>query len=313
MGAPAPRVLSDTGAETVQGIVLVCLCFFAMTLGDVSAKWALPALGPAGIMIGRGLPGSLTVLGFAMLRRDGGAVGWRRLRPVRWRLALLRGVAASCTSAIWFFAWESMSLADSYAVGFTAPLIMTLLALPMLGEKIRWRRAASTLVGFAGVLIMVRPGGDLWTPVTALLMLGVFGLALGRILTRMLSTTETPESLAVLPLIVHVPIGFLFLSFLPVHAITWGAVAAIVLVGVFNSTGHWLNARAFALAPIAALAPYEYTPLLWGGVLGYFVFHELPHSSAIAGAAVVAAAGLYNLYRERLRQRDEVKALAWTS
>jgi drug/metabolite transporter (DMT)-like permease len=312
MAAP-PRVLSDTGAETVRGIVLVCLCFFAMTLGDVSAKWALPALGPAGIMIGRGLPGSLTVLGFAMLRRDGGAVGWRRLRPVRWRLALLRGVSASCTSAIWFITWESMSLADSYAVGFTAPLMMTLLAMPMLGEQVRWRRAAATLVGFAGVLIMVRPGGDLWTPATGLLLVGVFGLALGRILTRMLSTTETPESLAVLPLIVHVPIGFLFLPFLPVHAITWGAVAALVLVGVFNSTGHWLNARAFALAPIAALAPYEYTPLLWGGVLGYFVFRELPHASAVAGAAVVAGAGLYNLHRERLRQREEVKGLAWTS
>jgi drug/metabolite transporter (DMT)-like permease len=82
---------------------------------------------------------------------------------------------------------------------------------------------------------------------------------------------------------------------------------------VFNSTGHWLNARAFALAPIAALAPYEYTPLLWGGVLGYLVFGELPHASAIAGAAVVAGAGLYNLHRERMRQREEVKGLAWTS
>ncbi len=313
MAPPAPRVLSDTGADTVRGIVLVCLCFFAMTLGDVSAKWALPALGPAGIMIGRGLPGSLTVLGFAMLRNDGGAVGWRRLRPVRWRLAMVRAVAASFTSAIWFIVWESMSLADSYAVGFTTPLIMTLLAIPMLGERIRWRRAASTLVGFAGVLIMVRPGGDLWTPVTALLMLGVLGMAFGRILTRMLSTTETAESLAVLPLIVHVPIAFLLLPLLPVHAITWGAVAAIVLVGVFNSTGQWLNARAYGLAPIAALAPYEYTPLLWGSVLGYLVFGELPHASAIAGAAVVAAAGLYNLHRERLRRRAEVKALAWTS
>jgi drug/metabolite transporter (DMT)-like permease len=301
----AARRLSDTGAETVRGILLVCLCFFAMTLGDVSAKWALAALGPAGVMIGRGLPGSLTVYGFTMLRHDDGAIGWRRLMPVRWRLALLRAVAASCTTAVWFIVWQSMALADSYAVGFTTPLIMTLLAIPMLGERIRWRRAASTLVGFAGVLIMVRPGGDLWTPVTALLMLGVFGMAVGRILTRMLSTTETPESLSVLPVIVHVPLAFLLLPFFPVHAITWGAVVAVVLVGVFNATGQWLNARAYGLAPIAALAPYEYTPLLWGSVLGYLVFDELPHASAIAGAAVVAGAGLYNLHRERLRRREE--------
>jgi len=311
----APRLLRDTGAETVRGITLVCLCFFAMTLGDVAAKWALPVLGAAGIMIGRGLPGSLTVLGFAMLRADTPATVWRRLKPVRWRLALLRGVTNSLTSAIWFVVWQTMSLADTYAIGFTTPLLMTLLAIPMLGERIRWRRAAATLVGFGGVLIMVRPGGDLWTPVVALLMLGVFGMALGRVLTRLLSTTETPESLALVPLLLHMPLGLLLLPLLPVHGFTWGAFAAVIFIGVFNATGHWLNARAYALAPVAALAPYEYSPLLWGGVLGYLVFQEVPHTSALVGAVVVAAAGLYNLHREQIRRRDEaaVKELAWTS
>jgi drug/metabolite transporter (DMT)-like permease len=300
-----PRALRDNGAETVRGITLVCLCFFAMTLGDVSAKWALPALGPAGIMIGRGLPGGLTVFGYAMLRNDSGPVGWRRLRPVRWPLALLRAVLASLTTAIWFIVWQTMALADSYAIGFTQPLMMTLLAIPLLGERIRWRRVAATLVGFAGVLIMVRPGGDLWTPTVALLMLGVLGMAIGRILTRLLSTTETAESLALLPLLVHLPIGLLFLPFFPVHGFAWDALVAVVLVGIFNATGQWLNARAYALAPVMALAPYEYTPLLWGGVLAYFLFHEVPHASALAGAAVVAAAGLYNLHREQARRRGE--------
>ena len=257
----------------MRGITLVCICFFAMTLGDVAAKWTLPVAGAAGIMIGRGLPGSLTVVGFAMLRGDGVA---RRLRPVRWRMSLLRGVVYSLTSAVWFVVWQSMALADTYAIGFTTPLVMTLLAIPMLGERFRWRRATATLVGFLGVLIMVRPGGDLWTPVTALLLLGCAGMALGRNMTRLLSTTETPESLALLPLLVHMPVGLLLLPLLPVHGFTWPALAAILFLGAANATGHWLNARAYALAPVAALAPYEYTPLLWGGVLGYFVFHELP-------------------------------------
>jgi drug/metabolite transporter (DMT)-like permease len=256
-------------------------------------------------MIGRGLPGSLTVLGFAMLRADTVAIGWRRLRPVRWRLALLRGVVFSFNSAIWFIAWQTMSLADTYAIGFTLPLLMTLLAIPMLGERIRWRRAAATVVGFGGVLIMVRPGGDLWTPMVALLLAGICAMAVGRNLTRLLSTSETPEPLALIPLLVLMPMGLGFLPFLPVHGFTWGALAAIVFVGVANATGNWLNARAFALAPVAALAPYEYTPLLWGGVLGYLVFHEVPHASALAGAAVVAGAGLYNLHREQVRRRDE--------
>jgi drug/metabolite transporter (DMT)-like permease len=255
------------------------------------------------------------VVGFAMLRADTTAAGWRRLRPVRWRMSLLRGVVYSLTSAIWFVVWQTMALADTYAIGFTTPLVMTLLAIPMLGERIRWRRAMATLVGFGGVLIMLRPGGDLWTPVVALLFLGIFGMALGRILTRLLSTTESAESMALVQLLLHIPIGFLLLPWLPVHGFTWPVAAAILFVGVFNATGHWLNARAYALAPVAALAPYEYTPLLWGGVLGYLVFREVPHASALAGAAVVAAAGLYNLHREQARRREEaaVKELAWTS
>jgi drug/metabolite transporter (DMT)-like permease len=266
-------------------------------------------------MIGRGLPGGLTVVAFAMLRTDTRAAGWRRLRPVRWRFSLLRGVVYCLTTAIWFVVWQTMALADTYAIGFTTPLLMTLLAIPMLGEKIRWRRVTATLVGFLGVLIMLRPGGDLWSPAVPLLLVGIAGMALGRIMTRLLSTTESAESLALVPLLLHVPIGFLLLPWLPVHGFTWAVAVAILFVGVFNATGHWLNARAYALAPVAALAPYEYSPLLWGGVLGYLVFNEVPHASALLGAAVVAAAGLYNLHREQARRREEaaVKELAWTS
>ena len=307
--------LRDTGADTVRAIGVVCLSFFVVTLSDVATKWALPVIGVAGIMLGRGLPGCLTVAAFAMLRADTAAAGRRRLRPVRWRLSLMRALVQSLTSVAWFVVWQTMALADSYAIGFTTPLLMTLLAIPMLGERFRWRRATATLVGFGGVLIMLRPGSGLWSPAVPLLLVGIFGQSLGRILTRKLSTTETPESLALFPLVLHLPIGVALLPFLPIHGFTWGALAAILFVGVFNSAGQMLNARAYGLAPVAALAPYEYSPLLWGGVLGYLVFHEVPHASALVGAAVVAAAGLYNLHREQVRRRDEAatKEMAWTS
>ena len=108
-----------------------------------------------------------------------------------------------------------MSLADTYAVGFTAPLIMTVLAVPMLGERIRWRRALSTVVGFGGVLIMLRPGGDLWTPVVLLLLVGTLVMALTRIMTRQLTTTETPECQAFWLLICHTVTGLVLLPSFP--------------------------------------------------------------------------------------------------
>ena len=164
-------------------------------------------------MLWRGLFGMVTVVAMTVGRSR--EVGWRRLMPRRWGMVLARSVLSSFVSVAWYIAWLSMSLADTYAVGFTAPLIMTVLAVPMLGERIRWRRALSTLVGFGGVLIMLRPGGDLWTPVVVLLLAGTLVMALTRIMTRQLTTTETPECQAFWLLICHTVTGLLMLPRFP--------------------------------------------------------------------------------------------------
>ena len=93
-------------------------------------------------------------------------------------MVLLRAGLSSFVSLTWYISWRTMSLADTYAIGFTAPLLMTLMAVPMLGERIRWRRLVSTLVGFGGVLIMLRPEGEMWKRVVPLLLLGIVVMAL---------------------------------------------------------------------------------------------------------------------------------------
>lgn len=297
--AVAPHALRDNAAEAVRGILLVAVSYIVMTLGDIAGKWALVLAGLAAVMIGRGVAGGLTVAGFAVLEGD-----WRRLLPVRWRGVLIRSVLHSGVSLSWYMAWQVIPLADAYAVGFTAPLLMTLLAVPMLGERIRWRRMLSTLVGFSGVLLMVRPGSALWNPALLVLAPGIVAMAVTRIMTRQLSTTETAECLAFWLLAAHVPAGLLLLAggSAPLHAIPPDIWLALALLGILNGTAHWLMARAYALAPVAALAPYEYTMLIWGGIGGFVVFHEAPGWSTLAGAAIVAAAGLYNLHRERVRR-----------
>src|SRR5262249_26992696 len=155
----------------------------------------------------RGVFGLATVA--AVTSGQSGAVGWRRLWPRRWKLVVARSALSSFVSVTWYISWLSMSVADTYAVGFIAPLIMTLLAVPMLGERIRWRRALSTLVGFGGVLIMLRPGGDLWTPVVLLLLTGTVVMALTRIMTRQLTMTETPAGQAFRLLIGRPPTALL--------------------------------------------------------------------------------------------------------
>ena len=294
------RVLTATPADTVRGIALAALAYVIWTLGDTAAKWVLPSAGVALAMFWRGIFGAMTVAAVAAASQPGSIS--RMLRPVRWQLVMVRSAISSFVSIVWYIAWEQMNLIDTYAVGFTAPLIMTVLAIPMLGERIHWRRTLSTVLGFLGVLVMLQPGGDLWKPVVVLLLVGIVAMSVTRIMTRQLSTTESPECQAFWLLVSHVLSGLLILPFFPpggdMGAIVW---VCLVFLGISSGLAHCVYTRAYGLAPVSALAPYEYTMLLWGGIAGYLVFNEVPSWTTLIGAVIIAGAGLYNLHRERMR------------
>lgn len=284
--------------------------YAVISCADAAVKFALPEIGVAGAMLWRGVVGACAV---AVLARGRGL--WPRRTP----LVLGRSALHCLVSIIWYFVWMSgLGLADSYAVAAAAPLLMTLLAIPMLGERLGWRRWTSCLVGFGGVLFMLQPGGELWRWEAGVLLVAVAGMAVSRIWTRTLASTDTPAAIAFWLMAMHIPVG---LALLPVEAL-WppggapalfpsaGLVLLLLFFGVANALAHMLFARAFALARVASLAPLEYTPLLWGLVLGFLVFAELPAWTTLAGAAVVVAAGLYNLHRERMRRAAERAAHA---
>ncbi len=301
------RVLGDTGTDAVRGIALANVCFLLLTVGDVATILALPVAGVVGAMFGRGAIGGLVVMAVAWRHVGDGPRRLRRLLPVRGALVMFRSIVHAVSTLTWYIAWQSaMLLADSYAVGYAAPLLMILLAVPMLGERLTRRRVIATLIGFAGMLVMLRPGGDLWTPVTLLLLTGVFGMAISRNLTRVLATTETPECLTFWLLAFHLPVGALLLTFgFKVPGIDTTVVLAMLVLGASNGVAHWLHARAAALAPMGALAPYEYTGMIWAVLFGYLVFSQVPSWSTIGGAALVAAGGLDNFRHERRRSRAE--------
>jgi drug/metabolite transporter (DMT)-like permease len=312
--APRPvafRALTDNAADTVQGIFLVALSYLILTIGDTAAKWAIMAAGVAWAMLWRGAFGAVAVAVYT--RSTQGPEGFARFRPVRWKTVALRSALSSFTTITWYLSWREMQLADTYALGFTAPLIMTVLAVPMLGERIRWRRVLSTLVGFAGVLVMVRPGGAgiPFTPAMLLLMAGIVAMAVTRIMARHLSQTETPECQAFWLMISHGLAGLGMLLMLPAGTsgdAAWGNLGvwgALLFLGVSSGLAHCVFTRAYGLAPVSALAPYEYTMLIWGGLLGFVVFGEVPSVTTLAGAVIVALAGLYNLHRERARRAQE--------
>ena len=285
--------------DTLRGIATISAGFAVVSAADAAVKWALPEVGIAVAMIWRGVFGMIAI---ALLARGAG------LMPRRLPLLGIRSTLHCLVSVTFYLAWfNGVSLADSYAVNAASPLAMTLLAVPLLAERVGWRRLTSTGVGFIGVLIMLQPGGDLWRWEAAMLLAGVGTLAVTRIWSRVLATTDTPQAIAFWLLAAHVPIGILLLPVFPAvgPAIpAWDIAAALAFLGLANGCAHFLFARAFAIAPVGALAPYEYTTLLWGGALGFVIWQEVPSWMTLAGASVVIAAGLYNLHRERVRRLE---------
>ena len=285
--------------DTTRGIGLICTGFAVIAVSDAAVKWALPEVGVAMAMIWRGAIGMAVIAIF---------VRGRGLRPRRVPLIATRSALHCCVTVAFYVAWiNGMPLADTYAVNAAAPLLMTLLAIPILGERVGWRRWISTGVGFAGVLMMLQPGGELWRWEAGMLLAGVSVLALTRLWMRVLAATDTPGAVAFWLMAAHIPLGLLILpafpppgSFLP----SFPVVLALAVVGLANGSAHFLFARAFAIAPVSALAPYEYTTLVWGGALGFLIWTEVPAWTTLAGAAVVISAGLYNLHREGVRRRE---------
>ncbi len=311
---PAAPARSRTGAavaaapipeteETLRGLVLVALAYAVISTADAAVKWVLPEIGPAAAMVWRGILGTTVV---ALIARG------RGLLPVRTGLIAARSLTQTAISAAWYLSWAlDVGLADSYAVAAVAPLLMTLLAIPMLGERVGWRRFASTGVGFLGVLVMLQPGGELWRWEAALLLVATAAMAVTRIWTRMLGRTDSPAAIAFWLMAAHVPAGLLLLLVpgmgppsggAPPLIPGWSGCLALLWFGIANGIAHTLFARAFAMAPIAAIAPFEYSPLIWGTLLGLLIWAEVPAWSTLAGAAIVIAAGLYNLHRARLRR-----------
>jgi drug/metabolite transporter (DMT)-like permease len=289
----------------VRGLAIGVLGYGVISFADAAVKFALPEVGVAGAMLWRGVIGALAV---AVVARFAG------LWPRHLRLVLGRSFLHCSVSVLWYIVWlAGLGLADSYAVAAAAPLMMTLLAIPMLGERVGWRRWLSCLFGFCGVLFMLQPGGDLWRWETPVLLIAVAGMAVSRIWTRSLAATDTPAVIAFWMLAIHIPYGLILY---PVEALwpaagapslfpSWWMALLLVVFGVSNAVAHLLFARAFALAPIASLAPLEYTPLLWGLLLGFLIFAEVPSWTTLTGAAVVICAGLYNVHRERVRRAEE--------
>lgn len=217
-------------------------------------------------------------------------------------LQILRSGLLTVTTILFFTGLSYLPLADASALMQIGPLVVTALSMPLLGEHVGVRRWAGVVIGFAGALIIVRPGADAMQPAAFFPLAAAASYGLYQIATRMLSRTDAP-----LTTLFYTPaIGALAMSAaLPFFWTTpdMAGWALMALVGLIGGVSHFTLIKAFTSAPAATVAPFGYTSLIWATIYGLAIFGDFPDLWTIAGASIIAGSGLYILHREHLRKR----------
>ena len=233
---------------------------------------------------------------FLLLARQFG--GLASLKTNRWGWHLLRTLLAVGAMFGFFYGISRMPLVDALTLGFTAPLILTALSVPMLGEHVGWRRWTAVSMGFIGVLIILRPGTQQISLAHLSVLFAAFCYAFLAITARKLATTESSYSMSI-----YVVTGPLLISSTMLGQNGWqipdttgwvlfvvaGACSVVAWIGIIGG---------YRRASPAMLAPFEYTALIGGAIAGYLIWDEVPDRWVSVGAAVIIASGLFVVYRE---------------
>jgi drug/metabolite transporter (DMT)-like permease len=285
---------TDSPRNRLIGIGLMSITFLCFALLDCGAKWTVKTLPVLQVVWLRFL--FHAVFSTALLAPKFGTGILRTRRP---KLQLLRALFMPVMTGLNFWALQYLQLAETGSIQFSVPIIIALVAAPMLGERMDRARWTAIAVGFLGVLVIVRPGTQGFHPALVLSIINAVLYALFNLMTRQLAAHDSPETTqfytSLGATLVITPFALAAWQ-APPGALQW---AILILMGIAGGLGHYLLALAHRYAPASVLAPFLYQQIIWMVLLGYLVFGDVPDTAVVVGAAIVIASGGYLLYRER--------------
>lgn len=299
MSLASGKLVSDH--SNILAIALMCCAITCFSLLDASAKY-LATIG--------GLPilqliwfrfVSHAALNFAALGHRFGGGSLRSKRP--W-LQILRGIMLLATTTLNFAALRYLQLDQVATIFFLSPFIVAVLAGPILGEWIGWRRLVAVMIGFSGVILVTRPGfgGIHWAVSYSFGATTCYACyaVLTRFLARHDSSMVTQFYSPLAGMVILAPIG-LWVWEWPSDIWMW---LIMISTGLSGGFGHFLLILAHGRAPAPVLAPFTYVGLISQGLLGFLIFSDVPSVWTLAGGSVIVGSGLYLLYRERVTARN---------
>jgi len=288
-------------SSNIRGIITMIAAVATFAVMDVTMKKLVESYPSMQVTFIRGAASLPFLLGAtAFFGR------WSDLIPHRWSLHVLRGFLGVGTLGCFVYALNVLSLADTYAIFMSAPLLITALSVPMLRERVGWRRWAAVLVGLVGVIIVLKPSGAGLITIGGLAALASAVMyAVSAITVRILSRTDSGAATVywTLSLLTIISGAFASLHWVPLDSRHWPWIAGL---GLSGAVGQYLFTRAFRLAAPSAIAPIEYTALMWGMLADWLLWMTAPSSRMLFGAAIIVASGLYVLYREKVTTVEPV-------
>ena len=280
-GLPAP-------VRGVLWMVVSAVCFSAMT---ASIRPASADMHPLQVLFFRNLIG-LTLMMPWILKSGIGAMRSKRLP-----LHVLYASLVYLSMSTWYYAIKKVTLVDAVALSFTIPFFTTGMAALFLGERVRWRRWLAIATGFAGALLILRPGFSTIDPNMVLILFNILGWAAAVIMIKVLNRVDSTNAI----------VSYMFILLTPISlpaAIdnwsdpTWTSIPWILLLGLAGWGGHVCATRAVSLAPTSIVMPIEFIRLPLLGLIGFLAFGEVPDHWTLIGSAVIVAAALYVGHRE---------------
>lgn len=285
------NIAPGTANTVPRGIASMLLAVAIFSCMDALIKWLSASYPTIEIVFFRSSFAFLPLLPAIV---SGGRAALRTRRPLAQAGRAGIGVLAMFG---FFYCFRLMPLADVFGIAFSAPIFVTALSVPMLGEKVGVRRWSAVVVGFVGVLVMLRPDAGVFASASWIALAATMLYALGQIFVRDLTRTETTTCIVFYVTLTTTVVSAAAMPFVWV-APGLADAALLASVGMLGGVAQLAFTRAFRLAPAAVISPFDYTGLLYAAVIGYYVWGDVPTATFLVGAAIVMASGLYILYRE---------------
>lgn len=290
--------------DVSRGILFMCAAACVMPVMNAMAKHLGQDYNPFEVVWARVL-GHLLVVLAVFAPKAGGVIALIRTRRPAEQCA--RSLMQVISMACFFYGIPWIPLADGIAINFSSPFVVAALSVPLLGERVGPRRWTAIVVGFMGALIIIQPGGSGGMHWLGAVLMIASAACYGayQVLTRRVAADDSPATTVAWTVLLPAVAFSLVLPFVwrtPSGALT---IAMFLSIGALGAIAHYWVAQAYAAAPAAIVAPFNYAQLLGAAAIGYLAFGDVPGAWTWLGAAVIIASGLYIAYRETMLSREK--------